>query len=227
MQQKRKFIVLLMLLVSKLFAQEKELGEQPPLSQSSPEFQEKTQKISFFNSQKFIFKEKRIFSLDAAYLWSGLKNDGWGLGLSYEQAVLPFLSAKGEFSHMTLWPAKYDVVITTVGVSMSTFYYPFNKGLNFLYVGFGCKTDFLMYSGGDVLREKRKDSLIYIFPSIGWKQNLYDYVLIDIFYGYRFSIFDEDLPAFASEMTGKGGEAGIKVKLNLQKILKRLFGKQS
>ena len=85
------------------------------------------------------------------------------------------------------------------------------------------KPIFLMYSGGDVLREKRKDSLIYIFPSIGWKQNLYDYVLIDIFYGYRFSIFDEDLPAFASEMTGKGGEAGIKVKLNLQKILKRLL----
>lgn len=156
-----------MVLVSKLFAQEKELGEQPPLSQSSPEFQEKPQKISFFNSQKFIFKENRIFSLDAAYLWSGLKNDGWGLGLSYEQTVLPFLSAKGEFSHMPLWPAKYDIVITTVGVSLSTFYYPFNKGLNFLYVGFGCKTDFLMYSGGDVLREKRKYSLIYVFCRSG------------------------------------------------------------
>ena len=28
--------------------------------------------------------QKSIFSLDTGYLFSGLKNNGWGLGLSYE-----------------------------------------------------------------------------------------------------------------------------------------------
>ena len=48
-------------------------------SQEIPPLQQK-QKVSFFNSQNFNFKEKRIFSLDTAYLLSGLKNNGWGLG---------------------------------------------------------------------------------------------------------------------------------------------------
>lgn len=50
-------------------------------SQEIPPLQQK-QKISFFNSQNFNFKEKRIFSLDTAYLLSGLKNNGWGLATS-------------------------------------------------------------------------------------------------------------------------------------------------
>lgn len=128
-------------------------------SQEIPSLQQK-QKISFFNSQNFNFKEKRIFSLDTAYLLSGLKNNGWGLGLGYEQLVLPFLSIKSDFSHVTIFPTSYDLTITTVGISLNAFYYPLNKGLNFLYIGFGCRTDFLMYSGDDVPSDHKKDSLI-------------------------------------------------------------------
>ena len=191
-------------------------------SQEIPSLQQK-QKISFFNSQNFNFKEKRIFSLDTAYLLSGLKNNGWGLGLSYEQLVIPFLSVKGDFSHTTIFPTRYDATITTVGISLNTFYYPFNKGLNFLYIGFGCRTDFLMYSGDDVPSDHKKDSLIRLAPQIGWKQSIYDYVLVDIYYSYRFSVFSSDLPDSVADITSNGNGFGVKLKFNLQKIFKAVF----
>ena len=193
-------------------------------SQEIPSLQQK-QKISFFNSQNFNFKEKRIFSLDTAYLLSGLKNNGWGLGLSYEQLVIPFLSVKGDFSHTTIFPTRYDATITTVGISLNTFYYPFNKGLNFLYIGFGCRTDFLMYSGDDVPSDHKKDSLIRLAPQIGWKQSIYDYVLVDIYYSYRFSVLSNDLPNFVTDITNNGNGFGVKLKFNLQKIFKAVFRK--
>ena len=191
-------------------------------SQEIPSLQQK-QKISFFNSQNFNFKENRIFSLDTAYLLSGLKNNGWGFGLGYEQLVLPFLSVKGDFSHTTIFPTRYDATITTVGISLNTFYYPFNKGLNFLYIGFGCRTDFLMYSGDDVPSDHKKDSLIRFTPKIGWKQSIYDYVLVDIYYSYRFSVFSSDLPDSVTDITSNGNGFGVKLKFNLQKIFKAVF----
>ena len=191
-------------------------------SQEIPPLQQK-QKISFFNSQNFNFKEKRIFSLDTAYLLSGLKNNGWGLGLGYEQLVLPFLSIKSDFSHVTIFPTSYDLTITTVGISLNAFYYPLNKGLNFLYVGFGCRTDFLMYSGDDVPSDHKKDSLIRLAPKIGWKQSIYDYVLVDIYYSYRFSVFSNDLPDSVTDITSNGNGFGVKLKFNLQKIFKAVF----
>lgn len=105
-----KNLIFLLIFVQPLFAQK----------QSQP-------KTSFFNSQNFNFKENRIFSLDTAYLLSGLKNNGWGLGLAYEQLVLPFLSIKGDFSHTTIFPTSYDTTITTVGISLNTFYYRSTK----------------------------------------------------------------------------------------------------
>lgn len=183
----------------------------------------KNKKISFFNSQNFNFKEKRIFSLDTAYLLSGLKNNGWGLGLGYEQLVLPFLSIKSDFSHVTIFPTSYDLTITTVGISLNAFYYPLNKGLNFLYVGFGCRTDFLMYSGDDVPSDHKKDSLIRLAPKIGWKQSIYDYVLVDIYYSYRFSVFSSDLPDSVADIKSNGNRFGVKLKFNLQKIFKAVF----
>ena len=145
------------------------------------------------------------------------------MGLGYEQLVLPFLSIKSDFSHVTIFPTSYDVTITTVGISLNAFYYPLNKGLNFLYVGFGCRTDFLMYSGDDVPSDHKKDSLIRLAPKIGWKQSIYDYVLVDIYYSYRFSVFSSDLPDSVTDITSNGNGFGVKLKFNLQKIFKAVF----
>ena len=137
--------------------------------------------------------------------------------------MLPFLSIKSNFSHVTIFPTSYDVTITTVGISLNAFYYPLNKGLNFLYIGFGCRTDFLMYSGDDVSSDHKKDTLIRFAPKIGWKQSIYDYVLIDIYYSYRFSVFSSNLPDSVADITSNGNGFGVKLKFNLQKIFKAVF----
>lgn len=230
-----KNLIFLLLFVPQLFAQTQEQSlaesQKPQESQETQKthqeipLPQQRQKTSFFNSQNFNFKEKRIFSLDTAYLLSGLKNNGWGLGLAYEQLLFPFLSIKSDFSHTTIFPTSYDVTITTVGISLNTFYYPLNKGLNFLYIGFGCRSDFLMYSGDDVPSDHKKDTLIRFAPQIGWKQSIYDYVLIDIYYSYRFSVFSNNLPDSVTDITNNGNGFGVKLKFNLSKILKTIFKK--
>ena len=111
-------------------------------SQEIPPLQQK-QKISFFNSQNFNFKENRIFSLDTAYLLSGLKNNGWGFGLGYEQLVLPFLSIKSDLSHVTIFPTSYDLTITTVGISLNAFIIHSIKVLIFFTSGSAAEQIFL------------------------------------------------------------------------------------
>ncbi|MBP3449112.1 MAG: hypothetical protein J6K22_01470 [Spirochaetaceae bacterium] len=46
---------------------------------------------------------KQIFSLDTGYLAKGLKNNGWGIGFTYEREIFRGFSVKGGLSHMTMW----------------------------------------------------------------------------------------------------------------------------
>lgn len=211
-----KYLIFLLIFTAGVYAQESsdEIPKDLP-----------RQKTSFFNSPNFTFNEKYIFSLDTSYLLSGLKNNGWGLGVSYEALVLPFLSTKGEFSHSTIWSKNYDATIKTVGISLSAFFYPFGKGLNFLYFGGGCRTDFLMYSGDDVSSDHKKDTLTRVFPQIGWKQNLFDWLLIDVYYSYRFSVSSSELPEFVGDITDNGSGFGVKLKFNLSKLWKTISKK--
>lgn len=219
-----KYLIFFLIFAAKISAQETAF-ESTQENETSAEFPQELPKpkTSFFNSPNFTFNEKYIFSLDTSYLLSGLKNNGWGLGVSYEALAFQFLSAKGEFSHSTVWPKNYDATIKTVGISGSVFFYPFAKGLNFLYFGGGCRTDFLMYDGGDVPSDHKKDTLIRVFPQIGWKQNLFDWLLIDVYYSYRFSLDSSSrLPEFVGDITNHGSGFGVKLKFNLSKLWKTI-----
>lgn len=46
---------------------------------------------------------KQIFSLDTGYLAKGLKNNGWGIGFTYEREIFRGIAVKGVLSHMTMW----------------------------------------------------------------------------------------------------------------------------
>lgn len=168
------------------------------------------------------FVGKDILSFDLGYLGTGLRNNGWGLGLSYEAALLPRLAVKGSFSHMTLKPSGAGMTVTTVGLQLETLCYPFARGLDWLYVGGGCGTDFIMYSGGALADGEQNDVLITLLGEIGWKQNFFDYVMADAFIGYRLPLNDGD-NAFSNKITRKGLRYGIHIKLNLPVILKRIF----
>ena len=168
------------------------------------------------------FVGKDILSFDLGYLGTGLQNNGWGLGLSYEAALLPRLAVKGSFSHMTLKPSGAGMTVTTVGLQLEALCYPFARGLDWLYVGGGCGTDFIMYSGGALADGEQNDALVALLGEIGWKQNFFDYVMADAFVGYRLPLNDGD-NAFSNKITRKGLRYGIHIKLNIPVILRRIF----
>lgn len=162
------------------------------------------------------FVGKNIFSFELAYLRNALKNNGWGIGLSFEQSLFQFFSIKGRFSHVTMFPKDLDFNITTVGIGAEVLFYPFRNGLDKLYFGFGNETDFYMYLSNSP--ENSKDTIITIYPKIGWKQNFFNLIFLDLFVSYN--IFLSEVPTLSSNINllERGINYGAKFKFNLSEI---------
>lgn len=163
---------------------------------------------------------KQIFSLDTGYLAKGLKNNGWGIGFTYEREIFRGFAVKGGLSHMTMWVKNPKMVLTSVGITGEALYYPFQRGLDWLYFGGQCKTGFFMYNGTSITEENNQDCVISFYPLIGWKQSFFDIVMIDIFGGYRFIVNPQDPKGVIKEQVKNTFEYGIKVKFSLGKIIK-------
>lgn len=171
-------------------------------------------------SESDSFVGKSIFSFDLGYLRTALKNNGWGIGLSYEQSLFYFFSIKGLFSHVTIFPQNLDFNLTTVGIGAELMFYPFGKGLDKLYLGFGNETDFFMYllDSAENSNQDVKDTIIMIYPKIGWKQNFFNLVFLDVFLSYNF--FLTEVPTFGTDINllERGINYGAKFKFNLSEI---------
>lgn len=206
------------------FCNDYERNENQKDNQKSSIEQQETQEIEKTEEKSFV--GKGIFSLDFSYLGTGIKNNGWGIGLSYERSIFDFLAAKGSFSHMTMYPKKIDSFVTTVGIKLEAIFYPFSSGLDKLYIGFGGGSDFLMYDVKDENNESIKDTIITIYPEVGWKQNFLNYVFIDIFCGYTILLSEPSHLSYETDLVDNGIKYGIRVKLNLVKIWQWIFGKK-
>lgn len=171
------------------------------------------------------FANKSIFSFDLGYLGTGIKNNGWGLGLSYEHSIFNYSAIKGSFSHMTMYPKEIDSLVTTVGIKLEGLFYPFGSGLDKLYIGFGGGSDFLMYDRKDENGKSENDVVITIYPEIGWKQNFFDYVMVDVFFGYRILLNEPSLLSYQADLVDSGIKYGVRVKFNIVKIWKWIFRK--
>ena len=163
-----------------------------------------------------------IFSLDLGYLGTGLKNNGWGLGFSYETEVMRYLAFKGGLSHMTLNPTDLNRIVITVGAQLEAHFYPFGRGLDWLYLGAGSGTDFIIYKNDSGPGGRQRDFLATVIGKVGWKQNFFGYVMADMFVGYKFPINKATID-FSNAITRHGLEYGIKLRLNLPVIAKRIF----
>lgn len=191
------------------FGESRGLDEQPEFSFSEPENNSKS-------DEKNSFIGKSIFSFDLGYLGTGLKNNGWGFGISYERSIFDYLAMKGNFSHMTMFAKNIETRVTTVGIRLEALFYPFGSGLDKLYLGFGGGTDFLMYI--DKESEGSKDTIITVYPEIGWKQNFLNYVMVDVFFGYRILVNEPSLFSWQADLVDSGVEYGIRIKFNLKEI---------
>ena len=175
---------------------------------------------SFSQSQN----KKQIFSLETEYLAKGLKNNGWGIGFSYERELFHGMAVKGGLSHMTMWVKNPSLILTSVEVTGDILYYPFLRGLNWLYFGGQCKTGFFMYDGSSISEENNQDCVISLCPLIGWKQSFVDIVMIDVFSGYRFVVNPQDQKGVIKDQVKNNFEYGLKVKISLVNLF-QLWGK--
>jgi hypothetical protein len=129
-----------------------------------------------------------LLSLDVSYALTGLLNQGWGIGLSYEKKAFDWLSFTGIFGHMTFLTDRKNVYCTSVNISLFANYYPLSNGLDKLYVSVGNGCDFMNYFGNGELPVTANDTLIHITPLLGWKFNVTNFLMIDISTGYKFII---------------------------------------
>ena len=168
--------------------------------------------------------KKELFSFDTEYLAKGLQNNGWGFGINYEIDVYHGIAVKVGLSHMTMWNKNPSLILTSVEVSSDVVYYPFNRGLDWLYFGGQCKTGFFMYNGSSIDETNSQDCVISLCPLLGWKHSFVDIVMVDVFCGYRFVVNPQDQKGIIKNHVKNAFEYGLKVKISLGNLLK-LFKK--
>lgn len=172
--------------------------------------------FSLIAAENFI--ENHNLSFDMGYTLTGIQNNGFGFGINYEQKITRFTAVKAGFSHMTLYPEGLDCNVTTVGISLDGLLYPFGKGLDKLYIGIGSGADFAIFSTLEKQERLMKDSIIFLRPSIGWKQRIYDYVMLDFFFMYNIMISEPDPLAYQAGIVSNSIRSGIKIKINIKKL---------
>lgn len=171
----------------------------------------------------FIGEYILYFDIKGMYYSTETNTAGLGFGVTLERQILPFLSFRAEGANNTMWSFTKDVRTDTITLGFSPLAYPFSRGLDWLYLGFGISTEFLTYRGDDVPKSHERDTVINLTPQIGWKQNLFDYVLLDFFCIYNIEISNTNIPDYAEDLVDNGWEMGVKVKINLSRILRKIF----
>ncbi|MEE1059247.1 MAG: hypothetical protein U0K92_07685 [Treponema sp.] len=175
--------------------------------------------ISSFTFAENVFG-KQIFSVDTSFLLSGLDKFGWGIDVTYEREIFKWFAVKGGFGHATSWYFDDDLILTSVSVSGDLLYYPFARGLDWLYLGAQCKTGFFMYNGDNFNKENNQDVVISVSPIIGWKQTFMKSIMVDAFVGYRFVLNPGTQNPLIEDHLKNSIEYGVRFKVDLIKLFK-------
>ena len=164
---------------------------------------------------------KHIFSFDLTYTLTGWRNNGWGIGMNYEQKIWRYFSVKGQIGTTTTQISNSSDWCTGIRTDLTVFCYPFGKGLEWLYVGCGYGADFLFYNTEDT-SSASYDILTCLIPTIGWKQIYFKKFMTDINVGYRFIITNTEHFEDNEDLITSGIQVGFKIKVFWNQILKSL-----
>lgn len=158
-----------------------------------------------------------LFSFDFGYTLTGLNNNGWGIGLNYEQKIWRYFSLKASFGTTTSLFSDLDTWCTSLQEDLTFFCYPFGKGLEWLYVGCGFGADQLFFHGENM---DQNDYIISFFPAIGWKQIFFKKFMVDISAGYRMVMYNTENFEDNTDYIRTGVQIGIKFKIFWKRLLK-------
>lgn len=187
------------------FAQEEITGQENAVQQNVEE-------------QNVIQEDRRnhIFSFDFEYLMLGLTNNGWGLGIQYEQYFGWHLAGKVKFAHTVI--KVDDKFCPTVNFGCFGTVYPFNEDLNGPYISFGGYFDFFGIDNEE--EDKEKNVYLSIFPVAGWKLKICRFLSSDIYCGYKYIFNSQDvgLDKKFEALTKKGIKFGASLKIHFSQI---------
>ena len=163
---------------------------------------------------------KQIFSVDTSFLLRGLDEFGWGIDCTYEREIFKWFSIRGGLGHSTNWYFDDDVTLTSVSVTAELLYYPFARGLDWLYLGVQNKTGFFMYDGDGFDENNNQDIVISVSPLIGWKQTFFESLMIDAFVGYKFVLNPGEQNPIIEDHVKNSIEYGIRVNFDVISLIK-------
>lgn len=154
-----------------------------------------------------------VLSFDLGWLIHGLANNGVALGLNYERLVVPHFSLRTTVGAMLLNVSALDACALDFSISLYANWYPLSRMLDKLYVGVGAIADFMYYFLGAGLPSPPMDALISVMPTIGWKQNIANVVVLDFYGGYSFLAFNTQRFHGADDYIRSGVQLGIRFKI--------------
>ena len=154
-----------------------------------------------------------VLSFDLGWFIHGLTNNGVALGINYERLIVPHFSLRGNAGAMLCNISELDVYAVDISLSFYANWYPLSRMLDKLYVGAGVTGDFMCYFSGSSLPDPPTDELVSITPVIGWKQNIANVVVLDVYGGYSFVVFNSQRINGAEEYIRNGVQLGIRFKI--------------
>ena len=94
--------------------------------------------------------------------------------------------------------------------------YPFQKGLDGLYIAFGGYFDFIELPDSDGITEDTKSTYLSIYPLAGYKLRICKWLSTDIFCGYKHIFTDESESVWEDfdKYIVSGVKAGVAIKFH-------------
>ena len=142
----------------------------------------------YFGSKNGQIK-KRLVSFNMDYLLLGMKHQGLGFGINFEQYFAHHVAGKISFGH-SLFRLENSDWCPTVSFGMFAEVYPFADGLNGLYASLGGYFDYIAFDPDDY-DSKGSKNFVSIFPLVGYKVRVCSFLSLDINAGYKLILFDE------------------------------------
>ena len=177
--------VCLILLSFSMFAEELQNQQEEQTTQSeAPK--------NFFFSKNDI--RTKLFSLDLSYLFNGISNNGWGLGLKYEQYFAHHLAGQLHFGHSTFVVNKQFCPTVTFGLFLE--YYPFREGLDGFYIALGGLFDFVALRLISEIPKDKRETYLSVYPFVGWKIKILKWLSADLTCGYKKVFINEAEESF-------------------------------
>lgn len=143
-----------------------------------------------------------------------MKNNGWGLGLRYEQYFGKHFAGQVHFGHSTF--IIENNFCPSVSLGLFAKIYPFREGLDGFYIALGGCFDFIAFPLIPNVPEGTRQEYLSVYPFLGYKLRIFKWLSADFFCGYKKVFFnaDEEAKKKLESYIGSGVKVGVSLRFH-------------